>query len=77
MLDKTTKTIFNYTVEALSDEKGKVAYHLHGVRGALYGLIRSVNDPSSMFAVNSRGKVCGVAGNYWFSDRNGTLTTIN
>ena len=77
MLDQTTKELMRYQVEALSDECGKVAYHLHGKRGALYGLIRTVNDQTTMFAVNSRGHVCAVAGNNWFTDRLGVLATIN
>lgn len=50
-----------------------VGYFLTGKRGAVYGLLRTVRDPHLMFAVNSRGNVCTLKGNGWFTDRDGVL----
>jgi hypothetical protein len=62
-----------YIVESVeSDAPGKVAYKLHGPR-VTYTLIRMMRHPSNLFALNSRGNVCGIKGNYSFTDRRGVL----
>jgi len=70
--------IFGYQVKKNEDPNLKyflseVAYLLIGKRGATYQLVRHVNQPSRMYVVNSKGNICGLKGNYSFSDKNGDL----
>jgi hypothetical protein len=68
--------IFGYAVEKVSDEPGKVAYHLYGKK-AVYRLVRNVNHPHIMYALNTNGNICGIKGNYTFSDESGDLLAVN
>jgi hypothetical protein len=49
-----------------------IPYELHGSRGARYGLMRVIPNPTQLFAVNLRsfGPVDRLG---WFTDKNGRL----
>ena len=67
---------FGYRVEKISDERGKVNYYLHGPR-AIYRLIRHSNGSAdTLYAINTHGNICGIKGNYNFSDESGELHCI-
>ena len=72
---KRTTTLLGYAVEDKADKNpGALAYVLTGVRGATYGLMRDRKHPHLMYAVRGRnGVICGLKGNYTFSDENGSL----
>jgi hypothetical protein len=71
--------LLGYQVEKLQPEQKdgagqSIAYILHGKK-VDYKLIRYANDPSNrMYAVNSKGNICGIKGNYTFTDADGSLT---
>lgn len=66
--------IFGYKIEDLHNPApGKIGYHLTGKRGAIYGLMRHLNNPEYMFVINGNGNVCGIKGNYTFCDKDGKL----
>jgi len=71
-----TTTILGLTIDPASHTPGTVGYYLHGPR-ATYRLVRQMTHPEIMFVLNSNGKVCGVRGNYTFSDRDGELKVVN
>jgi hypothetical protein len=64
-----------YVVERMSNDPGKVGYKLHGPR-ATYTLIRQMTHTENLFAINSNGNICGVKGNYTFTDRRGMLEVV-
>jgi len=68
-------TLLGYAVENKSNPTpGALAYVLTGTRGAIYGLMRYRKHPHLMYAVRgSNGVICGLRGNYTFSDESGTL----
>ena len=59
------------------DGAGRPVYFLTGARGATYVLMRSQHHPEFMFPVNSKGHVCALKGNGWFTDRDGRLEVLN
>lgn len=61
----------NYRIEKL-DGGGMVAYKLHGKRGAVIRLLRNVNTPDLLFAINRTGHPCGE----WFTDSRGCLRQV-
>jgi len=72
--------ILGYTLEKNWDaDRERFNYILHGPRGACYGLVRTVNNPVHMFAINLQrwGKVVNVRGYNWFTDERGFLEPIN
>ena len=64
-----------YGDERLSDAPGKVGYKLHSPR-VTYTLIRQMRHVENLFALNSKGNVSGVKGNYTFTDRRGKLEVV-
>lgn len=73
--------VLGYTVEKVTADVGEshaVAYVLTGARGARYYLKRS-NPQGSVYYVThaSNGHICGLKGNYWFTDSGGRLITHN
>ena len=59
-----------YTV--VTTDSAEIPYELHGPRGAKYGLMRNVPNPTMLFAINLRG--FGVVERLgWFTDKGGTL----
>ena len=71
-------TLLGYAVESLDSPRVRkmTAYKLHGPR-VTYTLMREVNRPHLLYALNSHGNVCAIKGNYRFSDETGTLRTVN
>jgi hypothetical protein len=67
------KEIFGYKIEFISYEPNKVAYRLHGPK-VTYTLMRN-SKGDVLYALNSKMNVCGIKGNYHFTDINGYLTT--
>ncbi len=62
------------TYELVKNDTPKVPYLLKGPRGALYGLMRNVQEPECLFPVNGRtGRVL----DGWFSDKGGQLRQIS
>lgn len=53
-----------FTVE---EGEGRIAYYLTGKRGAKYGLLRNVQKPHCLFAVNCDMGKNAVPG-WWFRD---------
>jgi len=68
-------SILDYVIEKVSSEPNQVNYHLHGHK-ATYRLVRRDNG-RSLYAINTVGNICGIKGNYTFSDEGGTLVTVN
>ena len=66
----------NYTVVKTDSEQ--VPYELHGPRGARYGLMRNVPNPSMLFAVNLRSFVATSTTERlgWFTDKDGELRAL-
>lgn len=62
--------LLGYTVE--KTERG---YILHGKK-VDYTLMRNQWRPWFLYALNSRGNVCGIKGNYHFSDKDGQLRPV-
>lgn len=61
-----------YTVEPQGG--GAFAYLLTGKRGAQYGLLRYRQASHLMYVVRARtGVICGLKGNYTFTDEGGML----
>lgn len=59
-----------YTVTKREGEEHRVAYDLHGPRGAHYGLVRNQHHPEQLFAINLR--TFGVVDRLgWFTDQDG------
>ena len=56
-------------------------YLLKGPRGAMYGLVRQVDNPHLLFAINMRPKYVGICvqvkGYSWFTDKDGQLEPVN
>jgi len=74
-------TVLGYVVEKVTADAGEshaIAYVLTGARGARYLLKRS-NPQGHVYYVAraSNGHICALKGNYWFTDRDGRLTTHN
>jgi len=69
-MDTVTYNGREYQVEATGNES--VPYHLHGSRGANYGLIRNRQNPDVLFLVTSRMRVL----DGWFTDRGGVLKQL-
>lgn len=63
--------ILGYQVEKV-EQPGEVGYILHGKK-VDYKLLRYQNMPHRLYAVNSHGNICGIKGNYTFTDKLGTL----
>ena len=66
--------IFGYVIEKVSSEPNKVNYNLHGHQ-VIYRLVRTANG-KTLYALNSHGNICGIKGNYHFSDETGVLTCV-
>jgi hypothetical protein len=72
-------TYMGYEVEPVAEPAVRVpkvhyiGYFLRGKRGAFYALMRYPLQPHLMYVVNSKGNVCGVKGNYTFTDEGGAL----
>jgi len=66
-----------YAVEEVEGEHRN--YLLHGARGALYGLVRLVEEPDYLMAINLQGvpRPCRIGGYGTFSDANGQLEPVN
>lgn len=62
-----------YTVVKTNSDT--IPYELHGKRGARYGLMRVIPNPTQLFAVNLRG-FGPVDRLGWFTDKNGRLEAI-
>ena len=62
-----------YEVTATGDEH--TPYELRGPRGAHYGLMRNVPNPSLLFMFNMRGFTKGTP-DVWFTDRSGRLELL-
>lgn len=62
-----------YTV--VKTDSDEIPYELHGPRGAKYGLMRNVPNPTMLFAVNLRsfGPVDRLG---WFTDKDGELRSV-
>ena len=72
--------VLGYRVEIVTEKTGygfHIAYKLHGKRDAIYRLVRNQNNPTYMFVINRFGNVCGIKGNYTFTDKDGELTPVN
>ena len=77
---KTKATEYmGYEVKAVPAPEKRTAgvhylgYVLTGKRGATYGLMRYAKTPHLMYVVSSIGNVCGLKGNYTFTDESGEL----
>jgi hypothetical protein len=58
--------------EVVKTDSDQIPYELHGPKGARYGLMRNVPNPSMLFAVNLRS--LGVVDRLgWFTDKDGEL----
>ena len=66
--------ILGYVIEKVSSEPNKVNYRLHGQQVTYY-LVRRANG-KTLYALNSHGNICGIKGNYNFSDETGVLTCV-
>jgi len=62
-----------YDVEQYISDSGEVEYKLHGKR-ASYTLKR--RRDGTLYALNSRGSICAIKGNYTFSDASGRLEVL-
>jgi hypothetical protein len=64
-----------YTVEKIGNEPNKVGYLLHGKR-VTYTLMRCVDRPHQMYALNSKYNICAIKGNHHFSDEGGEIKCV-
>lgn len=78
--------LLGYTVDKNEDddyEGGSRGYFLYGPRGACYALLRNMQNPDMLYAINARpGKfgIVSVKGYGWFYDgekTDGVLTPVN
>lgn len=73
---KKEKMLLGYKIEKKSIESGKVGYFLIGKK-ATYQLVRRINNPKYLYAVNSNLNVCSIKGNYTFNDENENLIAVS
>jgi hypothetical protein len=73
--------ILGYTLEKIAGDdgtSGRLAYLLHGPRGARYGLVRAIDNPVMLYAWNDRSfGVVSIKGYGWFTDFDGRLVPVN
>lgn len=73
-----TITILGRTFEISTRESSRgIQYILTGKRGATYGTMRNVNDPTLMFLISGSAKStrCSL-GTVWLTDKNGHLELV-
>jgi hypothetical protein len=78
-MDVTAVERLGYSVAVNDEDAGtEFPYTIYGRRGAKYGLMRNVNDPHLLFAVNWRGwtRSAKVGGYEWFTDRDDKLVPV-
>jgi hypothetical protein len=73
-VDVSAVEALGYTVEVNDGDEG-APYWIRGPRGAEYFLMRNLQNPHHLFAVNGRGftKTAKPGGYEWFSDEDGRL----
>ena len=75
---ENTMKIFGYEIERVmvaGTGSHKIAYLLHGPR-VTYKLAWS-DSGKTLYAINSKGNICGIKGNYNFTVKEGRLAVIN
>lgn len=72
--------ILGYKIEKAPAETkyfgSEVAYLLVGKK-VTYKLVRQFNSPHQMYVVNSNFNICGLKGNYTFTDKTGEVHVFN
>lgn len=71
--DTETLTIGRITYAVTRTDSEEVPYELRGPRGAHYGLMRNVPNPTLLFPINMRAFGVDPARLGWFTDKDGTL----